>query len=165
MVLPPENLAAPLVTEEQLVYLADKLVIDDRVAGLAARAARARDRHGRIQPLYRERRRVSGRLRSSAKSRVRSSIVDWKRCYHERNIRLSSQACRTRLADSRKRTSALRPPAQCSRRRAARRMADRLQQIRFSAAYSSDLQRSLRTAQIIVADAGLPVRPEIHLRR
>jgi len=40
MVLPPEQVESPLVTEEQLVYLADKLVVDDAVGSLADRAAR-----------------------------------------------------------------------------------------------------------------------------
>ncbi|MBN1629704.1 MAG: HD domain-containing protein, partial [Thermoleophilia bacterium] len=34
MVLPPEQIDTPLPTEAQLLYLADKLVIDDRIAGL-----------------------------------------------------------------------------------------------------------------------------------
>ncbi len=46
MVLPAEQLETPLVTEEQLVYLADKLVIEDRIAGLEQRAARALSRRG-----------------------------------------------------------------------------------------------------------------------
>jgi len=41
MVLPPAQLDAPQVTEEQLVYLADKLVIDDRLAGLDEKKDRA----------------------------------------------------------------------------------------------------------------------------
>jgi hypothetical protein len=47
MVLPAEQAEAPLPTEEQLVYLADKLVIEDEVAGVEARAARALSRQGR----------------------------------------------------------------------------------------------------------------------
>jgi alpha-ribazole phosphatase len=46
----------------------------------------------------------------------------------------------------------------------AHRLADRLRQITFTAAYSSDLQRSRRTAEIIVAESGLPVQTEVHLR-
>jgi molybdenum cofactor cytidylyltransferase len=46
MVLPPEQLSTPLPTEEQLVYLADKLVIEDRIVGLEERATRARCRIG-----------------------------------------------------------------------------------------------------------------------
>ena len=46
MVLPPEQLRTLAVTEEQVVYLADKLVIDDRVAGFTERAARALSRPG-----------------------------------------------------------------------------------------------------------------------
>ncbi len=47
MFLPAEQAEAPLPTEEQLVYLADKLVIEDEVAGVEARAARALSRQGR----------------------------------------------------------------------------------------------------------------------
>ncbi len=47
MVMPPEQLETPVLTEEQLVYLADKLVIEDRIAGLEERAAWARCRMGR----------------------------------------------------------------------------------------------------------------------
>lgn len=46
MVIPAEQLGTPFVTEEQLVYLADKLVIDDRIAGLDERGARALSRRG-----------------------------------------------------------------------------------------------------------------------
>jgi molybdenum cofactor cytidylyltransferase len=46
MVLPVEQEAVRLPTEEQLVYLADKLVIKDEVAGVDARAARALSKHG-----------------------------------------------------------------------------------------------------------------------
>lgn len=41
MVLPPELLDTPNITEEQLVYLSDKLVIDDRPAGLDEKKDRA----------------------------------------------------------------------------------------------------------------------------
>jgi hypothetical protein len=47
MVLPPELLETPSVTEEHVVYLADKSVIDDRAAGFAERASRALSRQGR----------------------------------------------------------------------------------------------------------------------
>ncbi|OFW61644.1 MAG: hypothetical protein A2133_04680 [Actinobacteria bacterium RBG_16_64_13] len=40
MVLPPEQMETFTVTEEQLLYLADKIVIDDKVAGIEARAQR-----------------------------------------------------------------------------------------------------------------------------
>jgi putative nucleotidyltransferase with HDIG domain len=46
MVLPPEQSSTPSVTEEQVVYLADKLVIEDRVAGFEERAARAVSKRG-----------------------------------------------------------------------------------------------------------------------
>jgi len=41
MVLPPEELDTPFPTEAQLLYLADKLVIDDRLAGLDEKKDRA----------------------------------------------------------------------------------------------------------------------------
>lgn len=40
MALPSEHVDSPLLTEEQLVYLADKLVAEDKVVGLEERAAR-----------------------------------------------------------------------------------------------------------------------------
>jgi molybdenum cofactor cytidylyltransferase len=46
MVLPEESLSSTSLTEAQLVYLADKLVVHDRAAGLEARTARALQRHG-----------------------------------------------------------------------------------------------------------------------
>jgi len=46
MVLSSGQLQTPAVTEEQVLYLADKLVIDDRVAGFEERAARALSRPG-----------------------------------------------------------------------------------------------------------------------
>ena len=45
MVLPLDPTASPTVSEEELVYLADKMVVDDRVAGLAEREAQARAKH------------------------------------------------------------------------------------------------------------------------
>lgn len=46
MVLPAEQVLMTRVTEEQLVYLADKLVVGDRVGSLDERAARTLDRLG-----------------------------------------------------------------------------------------------------------------------
>jgi CTP:molybdopterin cytidylyltransferase MocA len=46
MILPPEQVRMTRVTEEQLVYLADKLVIGDRVGSLEDRAARTLVRLG-----------------------------------------------------------------------------------------------------------------------
>jgi molybdenum cofactor cytidylyltransferase len=45
MLMPPEQLDAPLPTEEQLVYLADKLVVGDQVKSLDERAARTLQKH------------------------------------------------------------------------------------------------------------------------
>ena len=45
MVLPLDPTASPTVSEEELVYLADKMVVEDRVAGLAEREAQARAKH------------------------------------------------------------------------------------------------------------------------
>jgi molybdenum cofactor cytidylyltransferase len=45
MVMPPEELEGALPTEQQLVYLADKLVVEDKVVGLGARTAETLGRH------------------------------------------------------------------------------------------------------------------------
>jgi putative nucleotidyltransferase with HDIG domain len=45
MVISPDQLDTPLPTEEQLVYLADKLVVDDRVSSLDERAASTLRKH------------------------------------------------------------------------------------------------------------------------
>ncbi len=45
MVMPLDKLGAALPTEEQLVYLADRLVLDDKVVGLDERTAQALERH------------------------------------------------------------------------------------------------------------------------
>ncbi len=45
MVMPPEKLETTLVTEEQLLYLADKLVIEDKIGTLEERTARSLRRH------------------------------------------------------------------------------------------------------------------------
>ncbi len=47
MVIPEEELEAPLPTEEQLVYLADKLVVGDKIVSLDERTAQALGRHHR----------------------------------------------------------------------------------------------------------------------
>ena len=46
MVMPAGLLESPAITEEELVYLADKLVVEDEIAGLEARTARAESRSG-----------------------------------------------------------------------------------------------------------------------
>lgn len=46
MTLPPELLQRDDITEAHLVYLADKLIIDDQVVGIEARAARAHRKLG-----------------------------------------------------------------------------------------------------------------------
>jgi broad specificity phosphatase PhoE len=56
------------------------------------------------------------------------------------------------------------PPLGAAGLEQAHGLAERLRPVRFSAAYSSDLQRSLRTAEIIVAGTGLPVQTNVHLR-
>jgi molybdenum cofactor cytidylyltransferase len=48
MVLPPEQMETTRVTEEQLVYLSDKLVVDDRVGTLEERAAATVLRGGEV---------------------------------------------------------------------------------------------------------------------
>lgn len=45
MVMPSERLESPVLTEEQIVYLADKLVIGDRFVGLAAKSAHTIGKH------------------------------------------------------------------------------------------------------------------------
>lgn len=45
MLISPEHLDTPLPTEEQLVYLADKLVVEDQVRSLEGRAARTLQKH------------------------------------------------------------------------------------------------------------------------
>lgn len=46
MVMPHETLESPLLTEEELVYLADKLVIEDKIVTLDERTAYALREHG-----------------------------------------------------------------------------------------------------------------------
>jgi hypothetical protein len=46
MVLPELGRRSDSVSEAEIVYLADKLVIEDRVEGLAARTSRALEKHG-----------------------------------------------------------------------------------------------------------------------
>ncbi len=46
MILSPGQLDTPSLTEEQLIYLADKLVIEDELAGIEERGARALRRRG-----------------------------------------------------------------------------------------------------------------------
>ena len=46
MVMPVGLLESPAITEEELVYLADKLVVEDEIAGLEARTTRAMNRSG-----------------------------------------------------------------------------------------------------------------------
>ena len=45
MVMSPEHLDSPFPTEEQLVYLADKLVVEDQITTLEERAARTLQKH------------------------------------------------------------------------------------------------------------------------
>jgi molybdenum cofactor cytidylyltransferase len=47
MLVPREILESPLLTEDELVYLADKLVIEDKVVSLDERTAHALREHGR----------------------------------------------------------------------------------------------------------------------
>jgi molybdenum cofactor cytidylyltransferase len=73
MVMPPDKLAGPVVTEEQLVYLADKLVVGDEVAGLEERAARA-SREGGHDPAALEGVRTRMRTALVIRERVESAL-------------------------------------------------------------------------------------------
>ena len=156
MVLPPEQLDAPLVTEEQLVYLADKLVVDDRIAGLEEREARALADMARKTPRPPRPARGHGRgcrrRRSSASAWSRSSAVPWKRCCHEATCRpVPSRDDTSVYRSGTPNPSARRPQALSSgnpTRRSAPRAWNRrtgwrsvLRSIHFDAAYSSDLRR------------------------
>jgi molybdenum cofactor cytidylyltransferase len=72
IVLPPEYLEDPLVTEEELLYLADKLVVEDRVASLDERAARTLRRHGQGPSTLR---RVRRRMQTAQMIRERVESV------------------------------------------------------------------------------------------
>jgi CTP:molybdopterin cytidylyltransferase MocA len=50
MVMPAGQVESPLVTEEQVVYLADKLVVHDKFTGIERRAARALCTHSQDPP-------------------------------------------------------------------------------------------------------------------
>jgi molybdenum cofactor cytidylyltransferase len=66
MVLPASLLLAEGVSEEELVYLADKLVVKDRVAGLPERTVRA---------LYQQRHSLDSMLGAKAKMEVALAIA------------------------------------------------------------------------------------------
>lgn len=56
------------------------------------------------------------------------------------------------------------PPLSAEGLEQARDLADRLWFVPFTSAYSSDLKRARRTAEVILAGIGLPVHADIHLR-
>lgn len=62
MVLPESDANAPHISESQLVYLADKLVVEDRAVGLEARAKRAHEKHGDNPAVSRE---IDGRMETA----------------------------------------------------------------------------------------------------
>ena len=76
MVLPPEQMETARVTEEQLVYLADKLVVDDRVGTLEERAAATVLRGGEVfaHPDPQEGLRVRMQVARSIQQRVESIL-------------------------------------------------------------------------------------------
>lgn len=64
MVMPPEQLDLPHLTEDQIVYLADKLVVGDQLVGLAAKTAHTLEKHqGNPEGI------------ASAESRMRAAVV------------------------------------------------------------------------------------------
>jgi alpha-ribazole phosphatase len=56
------------------------------------------------------------------------------------------------------------PPLSVAGVEQAHQLADRLRSVSFSAAFSSDLQRALKTAEIIVAGTGLRIQTDVRLR-
>jgi molybdenum cofactor cytidylyltransferase len=76
MVLPPQQMETTRVTEEQLVYLADKLVVDDRVGTLEERAAATVLRGGEVfaYPDAAEGLRARMRVARSIQQRVESIL-------------------------------------------------------------------------------------------
>jgi molybdenum cofactor cytidylyltransferase len=182
MVLGPGFPSESGVTEVELVYLADKLVSGDELVGLDERETRA-FRKKRPGPDAAER--LHARMRDARHIADKVEAVTGRRLDDILPPRQAAAGSGTAAAESLLQVLLVRHarPAGPGGKRfvghsdlplapagleQARRLADRLMKITggacFDAIYSSDLRRSLQTAEIVAERCGAPVVAESRLR-
>ncbi len=159
MVIPAEKLDTPFPTEEQLVYLADKLVLEDKVGSLQERTAQALRSHAQD---------AAARQGVEARMRAAQIISDKIEAILGRPIVLETRIYLVRHAQPAVSEGQFigqsNPPLSPVGMTQARLLAKRLKTVRFDAAYSSDLERCLATARIIAGDTGLEIQEEPQFR-
>ncbi|MBN1322008.1 MAG: histidine phosphatase family protein [Thermoleophilia bacterium] len=161
MLIPGEELAIPLPTEAQLLYLADKLVSGDRVLSIADRTAEALDRYGQDPESVRA---VQTRMRAarSIADRVETilgrPILTEKRIYLVRHARPAAPDGTWRFVGQSD------PPLSPCGVSQAHALAEQMTPVHFDAIYSSDLQRCVMTAAIISKDTGPDIQELPELR-
>ena len=175
MVIGPGLPGTSDITEAELVYLADKLVADDRLVGLDAREARAfrKKRPGpeaaaRLRARMRDARMMADKV-TAYTGRPLEEILEGPSGHGSAVMRV----CLVRHAEpegpaGRRFLGQADPDLGVGGEAQARRLAQQLRALTggagFDAVWSSDLRRSLRTAEIAGGPGGPEVRAEPWLR-
>ena len=176
MVIEAHFPATPGITEAELVYLADKLVADDELVGVDEREARTfrKMRPGpegaaRIRARTHDARAIAGKVEAMLGrplEEVLGSLVD---PADQRTLQVFVARHAESLGGDGRRFLGQADPALGSRgEEQARRFAEELMAMTggacFDAIYGSDLQRCLRTADIVAERCGTTVQAERWLR-
>jgi molybdenum cofactor cytidylyltransferase len=178
MVIDPALPRSPGITEAELVYLADKTVADGEVVGLEERQARTLRKmrpspetalkiRARIEEARMIAAKAEGILGHPVQELLDEVVVPEEIRQAGPRIYLVRHASPETPAEQRYRGQADVPLGRQGEEQ-ARHLAGKLMDLTggacFDAAYSSDLHRSRRTAEIAVAGCGTPVRSETWLR-
>ena len=173
MVIAPELPETPGVTEAELVYLADKLVADDRLVGLDEREARAfrkkkpgPEAAARLRARMRAARLIAGKVAAHA-GRPLEQILGGPDADDVMSVFLVRHA-EPEGPGGRRFLGQADPPLGAGGEAQAKRLAERLLAMTagagFDSVYSSDLRRSVCTAEILAGPRGPEVRAEPWLR-
>jgi len=161
MLIPSEELEMPLPTEAQLLYLADKLVLGDRVLSIADRTAEALQRYGQDPESVRA---VQTRMRAAQVIADRVQTILGRPILKEKRIYLVRHGQPTVPDGSWRFMGQSDPPLSPCGVSQAHALAEQVAAVHFDAVYSSDLQRCVMTAAIVSKDTGPDIQELPELR-
>lgn len=147
MVIPPELVRSRTLSEEELVYLADKLVQEDRIVTLEERTRQALREHTGDEAALRA---VKERMKLAARILGKVEAALGRPALAEVRIHLLRHAATTASDEPRRFVGQSDVPLSEKGVLQAQRLAARLKNVRFDAAYTSDLARCIFTAQVVL---------------
>jgi len=161
MLIPSEELELPLPTEAQLLYLADKLALGDKVLSLTDRTADALERYGQDSE---SRQAVQTRMRAAQVIADRVETILGRPVLREKRIYLVRHGQPTLPDGTWRFVGQSDPPLSPCGVSQAHALAQQVAAVHFDAVYSSDLQRCVMTAAIVSKDTGPDIQELPELR-